>query len=475
MRPDAHRFWQSFGGPRLLALLALAIAGIVIVAALAFAPHPPAAGFDSAPATVVEGRPLGNLSSGFFGVNVQEVAVGGPALAARVNATPLTLFRFTPNGEATDQIAGLTYNSSGFAGPTLGFTDAEFVAWCESLHCRSEMMVPAEIDNTAIAVATVAYVEGTLGFHPTYWAIGNEPQQWTHFGIPWLDWRTSDSSTPSPLQYATEVLAYAQALRAFDPSIQLIGLESSVGGGQAKAWLQNVSAVAGPYLAAVAYHAYPGGNGSAPGSLAQFYSDLQNPNSFPGNYPASVGIVRAACPGCHLQVFVDEFDGALGGEFKKDLVSYADAVIVAAGLIQAAREGVPHVLYFDLADLDPNLPYGMLLSGGAPRPTYLLYSEFLANLTLGQVHSSSLAGAGGGNYSLYVTSPSSASLFVVDTNLTEGIRLSLPTAFLHVPGGTVWSWAPGEASPVVQPFPDHPLAPTWTVPPQGMLLVTLPI
>jgi hypothetical protein len=244
------------------------------------------------------------------------------------------------------------------------------------------------------------------------------------------------------------------------------------GGAVARAWLHNVTAIAGPYLAAIAYHSYPGANGTPAGTLTQFYSGLQNPSSFPGNYPETEAIVRSSCRSCNLQVFVDEFNGALGGTFRKYLQSYPDAVLVAAALIQAAREGVPHVLYFDFADLDPDEPYAMLLTGGAPRATYLLYSQFLANLTLGQVHASSLTGSGAGNYSMVVTGPTESSLFVVNTNVTNGIRLTLPAMFLNSSAATVWAWSPSAADPAVAMFHGVPLTPTWTIPPQGIFLVT---
>ncbi|MCI4346098.1 MAG: hypothetical protein L3K07_05030, partial [Thermoplasmata archaeon] len=219
--------------------------------------------------------------------------VGPGVLSARVNSTPLTLFRFTPQGEATDQIQGITYTNSGTAEPALGFTDAEFVSWCEWIHCQAVMMVPAEVNSTVIAASTVEYVEHVLGFHPTYWAIGNEPQLWAHFGIPWAHWQTSDQVGTTPLHYAQQVVSYAKALRLVDPKIRLIGIESAVGGSSGAGWIQNVSRLAGPYLSAVAYHAYPGGNGTFATSLQSFYANLANPNNFPGNYAPTVALVHA--------------------------------------------------------------------------------------------------------------------------------------------------------------------------------------
>ncbi|MCI4341688.1 MAG: hypothetical protein L3K11_04880 [Thermoplasmata archaeon] len=473
MRGHAHGWWHGYWGPRLLAVLAVAVVLVVLLADAELQPKAAHGGYDTTASVVSVGAALGPLASTFFGVNMHDVAIGEAALTAQVNSTPFTLFRFTPNGESTDQVRGLAYNASGFASPTLGFTDADFVRWCEARQCQSMMMVPAEVNSTALAVATVVYVEQALGFHPTYWAIGNEPQQWTHFNIPWLNWRPNDFSVVTPAGYAREVLRYAMALRTVDPTIQLIGLESTVGSPVASAWFRNVTAIAGPYLTAVAYHGYPGGNATGPASLRSFYSSLANPTSFPGNYPATVATVRAACRQCNVSVFVDEFDSALGGSYRNYLETYSNAVLVAAGLVKAIREEIPRVLYFDLADLDPNLPYALLLTGGQARPTFALFSQILENLTLGEVFDSQLSGNVSGVYSVVVQSPLSTSLLVVDTNVTAGLQLQLPSSLTGGIGGTVWSWSPATSLPTVTHSGGSPLAAIWTVPPQGIFLVTV--
>jgi hypothetical protein len=459
--------------PFLLVPLTVAVALIVIFAAYEFRPGPPANHYSSVPATVALGGAVGALGPGFFGVNVHDVGIGPGVLSARVNATPLTIFRFTPQGEATNQITGLTYTNSGVADPALGFTDPEFVSWCEWTKCQAVMMVPAEINSTAIAVATVEYVENVLGFHPAYWAVGNEPQEWTHFGIPWAQWQITDESGITPLGYAQLVVRYAQALRAVDPQIRIIGLESAVGGPAAGGWFQNVSRVAGPYISAIAYHAYPGGNGTAQSTLQSFYAAIGNPANFPGNYAPTVAMIRAACPSCNLSVFVDEFNGALGGNYRSYVSTYPDAVVIAAGLVSAALDNVSRVFYFDLADLDSNLPYAMLLTGGAARPTYTLYSTILENLTLGTIHNCDLGGAGEGTYSLDIQNGSRASLLVVNTNLSEGVRLVFPAGWAKGATATVWNWSASALDPIVSRFATSALPSSWIVAPQGIFLVNL--
>ena len=51
--------------------------------------------------------------------------------------------------------------------------------------------VPAEIDNPSLAEQIVNYTEVNLSFHPAYWMIGNEPELWGHWQVPWKNWPTT--------------------------------------------------------------------------------------------------------------------------------------------------------------------------------------------------------------------------------------------------------------------------------------------
>jgi hypothetical protein len=412
------------------------------------------------------------LSPQFFGVNVHAVGTQNQSLAALVNATPFVSFRFSPAGEATDQVNAVVYSPNGVPSPVYSETDAEFVTWCRWIDCRATMMVPAEIDNPKEAAATVQYVEQTLGFHPEYWAIGNEPQQWTHFGIPWVKWRATDHSAPTPSQYATEVQKYISAMRGVDPKIRIIGIESVVGGTLSGSWIKDLVQVDGPNLTAVAYHAYPLGAGAGPASLTSFYAALRNPTAFPLNYPATTAIVHTACPKCHILVFVDELNAGLGGNFESYLTSYPEVPFIAAVLITAMREDVRHVLFFDLEDLDGQQPYGLTTVGGGPRPSFLLYSDILNLIASGRVIRSSILGGPGGVYSVLTKNATSTSLFVVNTNLTSSLSLSLPGSFQVFSSPlTEYRWTYPVPLPAIPVRVTHPSGTSWMVAPQSLMLL----
>lgn len=412
------------------------------------------------------------LSPQFFGVNVHAVGVHNQSLAALVNATPFVAFRFSPLGEATDQVHAVTYSQNGVPSASYAQTDAEFVTWCHWIHCRATMMVPAEIDNATEAAATIRYVEQTLGFHPTYWAIGNEPQEWTHWGIAWPDWRSTDTSTPTPTQYAVEVQQYVVAMRDVDPNIRIIGIESTVGGTLAGAWLKDLLQVDGPNLTAVAYHAYPLGTGNVPASLATFYNALTNPLAFPLNYPETESIIHATCPSCKLSVFVDELNAGLGGNFSSYMTGYPEVPFISAALITAMQERVDRVLFFDLEDLDGLQPYGLTTVGHGARPSDLLFSDFIDHMAAKSVLESSIVGGPGRIYEVLTTNSNRTSLFVVNTNLTDALSLTLPTSMRVFAGPlTEYSWAPPASDPATPVRVSDPNGTAWKVPPQGVLLL----
>jgi hypothetical protein len=441
---------------------------VVVVTVWSGAPAPTA----PLQATLAVGGPTGQLRSNFFGVNVHVVGNGSISLPLQSLGTPFVSFRFSPQGEATDQIHSITYNASGVGLPIYEEGDPAFISGCEALSCQATMMVPAEIDNPAEAAATVQYVEQNLSFHPQYWAIGNEPQQWTHWGIPWTEWRPSDHSTPSPMEYALEVQQYVTAIHAVDPSARLIGIESVVSGLTDPAWFRDLIVVNGPNLSAVAYHAYPGGNGSLPGTLANFFGSLSNPLAFPLNYPPTYSLVRSACPSCHLSVFVDEFNSALGGNFSGQMTSYPEVPYVAAALAVAIEENVQRTCFFDLEDLNGLMPYGLLTLGAPPRPAFSLFTGILDHLIDGTVLNTSLPGAPGGIATVFTANVSSASLLLVNTNLTTGMTLTLPSGVAEMAGpGIAYYWDPSMSGPVAGPPVADPASLEWNLPAESVLLI----
>ncbi len=419
------------------------------------------------------GGALGNVTAAFFQLVLQTPNLTQPTLWSTLNATPFDTFQFGNAAEVTNQVTGVPYADNGSALPPTPSNDSNFVRFCRTLHCHAVMAVPAEIDNVSMAVATVRYVEKTLNFTPDDWIVGGEPQGWTHWGIPWTSWRTSDHSAPTPLEYARELQQYVTALRAYDPTIRLIGIESADGGmWYNSSWLYEVALVDGPNLTAVAIHPYPDGVGTAGANLTSFYETLSNPLNFPNNYAGLHESVDAAC-GCALPLWVGEYNAALAGNYSVDLMGYPDVPYLGAGLLGAMKQGVPQLDVFSYS----HDPQSLVSQSGARLPSYTLFSTFFRNLTLGEVHNSTIVGGPGGLFALTIDNGSRTSFLVVSTNLTETLNLTLAPPGGSYLGGSghgwrAWSWNDTAPAPL---FADGSLflPGTWTVPPLGILLVNV--
>lgn len=417
---------------------------------------------------LVEGAPAGTVASSFFQLDLQTPNLTSPWLPNLLNETPFTYYSFGDAGETTDQVTNTQYAPNGTALPPSKANDSNFVAFCEPIHCHSIMSVPAEINNTTMDAATVAYIEDTLGFHPDYWAIGNEPQGWTHFNIPWTEWQTTDASNITPLAYAREVQRIVLAIRSVDPTARIIGIESADGGSWNNSeWLDEVAAVDGPNLSAVAIHPYPDGTGPTDPTNASFFAGLSVSNKFPNNYQGLQASVRGSC-NCSLPIWVGEYNSALNGTYASFEDSYPEVPYMAAGIAGAIREGIPHVAFFAFQ----HPPAELVNSNDTPIPVFTLFSTFLKNLTMGEVFDASVATGLGGVFALVTQNGSRETLFVVNTNTTGALNLSLPAGLLAGggPSWEAWQWAPEYPAPLVSRGAGVPSA-TWIVPSQGVWML----
>ena len=119
----------------------------------------------------------------------------------------------------------------------------------------------------------VRYANVTKDYDATYWTIGNENYGNGHYGS---EWEADNHADKSPAAYATGVVAFAEAMKAVDPSIKVGAVltmpanwpDALVGAGDSGTWNRTVLSIAGPHLDFVDVHWYPGG-GSAADALAK--------------------------------------------------------------------------------------------------------------------------------------------------------------------------------------------------------------
>ena len=111
----------------------------------------------------------------------------------------------------------------------------------------------------------VRYANVTKGYGVKYWEIGNENYGNGHYGAAW---EADNHADKSPAEYANQVVAYADAMKAVDPTIKIGAVlttpgnwpDGIVAGGDAGTWNQTVLSIAGPTIDFVILHWYPGGS-----------------------------------------------------------------------------------------------------------------------------------------------------------------------------------------------------------------------
>jgi hypothetical protein len=390
-----------------------------------------------------------DLSPTFWGTTVTPRARLLPNEGALVNATPTEIIVW-PGGSTGDQYNPLTnrlYSATNGSSSTPPVSEAEFAAWCHSINCSTILQVPGEIDDPLLAAQIVNYTENTLGLHPRYWEIGNEPERWKNWQVPWNQWPAL-GPTVYPMSYAWEVANYTKAMRAVDPSIHIIGIPATArdnGPWTLTDWLNATVTVNAANLSGVAFHDYPAGvfrRATLPG----FYGVLNGP---PG-LPARVGEARAAiaatlarvCPTCApIPVLVTEVGSALSHwQFAGYSVGFAGAVDLAAQMTQAIDLNLTNADLFASVFDTSNSWFN---SSGSQRPDYVTYSEFLNHLG-SQGYQVNLTGFNRTMFAIDTLAPQDGGrrdLLVVNTNVTSSVTFVPQFAGPSVSTPTeIWQW-----------------------------------
>ncbi|MEV4149253.1 cellulose binding domain-containing protein [Amycolatopsis sp. NPDC049691] len=117
----------------------------------------------------------------------------------------------------------------------------------------------------AEAADWVRYANVTKGYGVKYWEIGNELYGNGHYGA---NWEADNHEDKSPAAYAAGVVAYADAMKAVDPSVKIGAVlttpanwpDGIVAAGDTGTWNQTVLSIAGPHVDFAVLHWYPSGS-----------------------------------------------------------------------------------------------------------------------------------------------------------------------------------------------------------------------
>lgn len=417
--------------------LALALSAYGGLAALGLAPLSTAGG------TLSLGRNGTALPAAFWGVDVRSTNAEPPNAAALLRATPYAVLRYPGGivGERMDLSTDTIYNYGGgsYQAP---FGTAAFVQLCEAVGCRAIVQLPLEIDSPATAAKEVRYVEQTLGFHPAYWELGNEPAGWQCYGTAWANWGSAcRAGGPGPWPFANESLAYIKAVLAVDPSARFVGLGGTGQGSSENArWITPLEEVAGHFLAAISIHSYVDGKGPAVATLQAFFDGLSSQYSLPYALAQANEAIRAACSSCSTAVFVTELGSANGGgSFGQYIGSFDDAVFYAAEVAQGLDFGAQDLCEFAW-DIGSG---GLISSGGSAYAKYTLASTLLTRLAPEVVSAS--VGSAPNVFAAATETRGTTELLVANAN-AAGVTVSLAGSGLPADANATLLYWDGSAS-----------------------------
>lgn len=465
--------------------ISVILSAMIVVPGLTRAGSPPAS---KSGTLVLRGTPT--LFSGtFWAINGQTASAHAFDTDSNIghflNSSPIRFVQIGGGSDYCNASTDVLWTDSGTFSPGCNFNVGAFKAWCYSLapHCSSEFVLPGENNNTGQDASIANYLVNTLGFSPTYWAIGNEPLGWKHFGIAWPNWRTSDSSAPTALAYAVEVRSQINAIRALPglSSAKFIGVEAAEVGDGYTSVLHDVGSVDGALISGVSYHSYPH-NSSTPNN-STYLGSLMNPTQ---NLSYTTSSARSAllggCSGCSsLPIFTMEYNGGpaapSNGAVPQDS-EFVGAVFISASVVQALEWNTGLLSYFKLQSSDSTYGFALMNSTDSLSPVGVLYKKVLPYLAGADVDNVSVRVPGSNNFwSVMLHTVTSAghtiyyrySLLLVNANLTNTVSVSLGSVWPSALAGTIVSWATGAGSPTVSSVDSF--ASSYSVSPVSLLLL----
>ncbi|WP_309238607.1 cellulose binding domain-containing protein [Actinoplanes aureus] len=243
------------------------LASTVLLAAVALAPPGAQAAAPAADTRVdVDVRAgLATVDSAALGVNhaIWDAQLGTPAVADLLKDAGVRMLRY-PGGSYADIYHWRDHTApGGYVAPNTDFDT--FMAGAQRTGAEPMIIANYGTGTAQEAADWVRYANITKGYDATYWTIGNENYGNGHYGSAW---EADEHADKSPKEYAATVLAYAQAMKAVDPTIKIGAVltmpgnwpDAIVGAGDEGSWNQEVLTRAGAVIDFVDVHWYPGGS-----------------------------------------------------------------------------------------------------------------------------------------------------------------------------------------------------------------------
>ncbi|MEU8820132.1 cellulose binding domain-containing protein [Actinoplanes sp. NPDC048796] len=200
-----------------------------------------------------------------LGVNhaIWDSQLGTPAVADLLGDAGVRIVRY-PGGSYADIYHWKDHTApGGYVAPDTDFDT--FMAGARRTGAEPMIIANYGTGTAQEAADWVRYANVTKGYGARYWTIGNENYGNGHYGSAW---EADDHADKSPKEYAAQVTAYAQAMKAVDPTIKIGAVltmpgnwpDGIVAAGDQGSWNEEVLTRAGAAIDFVDVHWYPGGS-----------------------------------------------------------------------------------------------------------------------------------------------------------------------------------------------------------------------
>nr|WP_041842833.1 cellulose binding domain-containing protein [Actinoplanes friuliensis] len=247
-----------------------ALAGTVLLAALT-AVAPPGANAAAAPDTTIDvdvRAGLATVPDTALGVNhaIWDSELGSTAVSGLLEDAGVQMVRY-PGGSYADIYHWKDHTApGGYVAPGTDFDT--FMAGARRTGAQPMIIANYGTGTAQEAADWVRYANVTKDYGVEYWTIGNENYGNGHYGSAW---EADNHADKSPKEYASHVVAYAEAMKAVDPDIKIGAVltmpgnwpDGIVAAGDQGTWNQEVLSRAGDAIDFVDVHWYPGGGNAA--------------------------------------------------------------------------------------------------------------------------------------------------------------------------------------------------------------------
>jgi hypothetical protein len=360
----------------------LAIAALIGIAAAA-----PVAAQTTASVKVSVIQPIGTIPPMAYGVNtaVWDGVLTDPDVPSLLQAVGTTALRY-PGGSTSDVYH---WQTNSYTGGGSGYSQDDFDGFMTSVaqpvgaspiitvNYGSNIAGTAGGDPNE-AAAWVDYANNVRHYGVKYWEIGNEI--YGNGEYDGVQWEEDLHSSHAPTTYGENVVAFAKAMKAQDPSIKIgavVALPGYWPEGVAPDWNNGVLSKCGKNIDFVILHWYPQGPGGESDSFL-----LSSTSQIPAIVAATRKLVDKYCGenAPNVQILVTETN-SVSSDPGRQSVSLIDGLFVADNYMTWLEHGVASVDLWALhngAALGNNSPdlygttfygdYGMLADEGAPEP-----------------------------------------------------------------------------------------------------------